>query len=224
MPFHSGEGGFFDSAFEFLGGALGGALGGPLGAAVGSRLGAAVIGGPTSTAPINAQTAGLVLGGIVPPSFGSGGPIGRSPAAFDFAPGQVARTVAPFALPVAREIARSFLERGPAVTNGALVTIPAPGGQVVCKPVSRREIVLLRAKAHSPGATARKIIRAAKECGMEIAAGMFGLPILDVCFLVINQPRRRAKGISARDMRTTNRTLRGIDRVRRNAKKALGGK
>jgi len=153
-----------------------------------------------------------------PPAIGS----------FDFAPTavEIGRRVAPFALPVAREIATRFLERGPAVTNGAgsLVTIPAPGGQVVCKPVSRREIVLLTAKAHSPGATARKIVRAAKECGMEIAAGMFGLPILDVCFLVINQPRRRAKGISARDMRTTNRTLRGIDRVRRNAKKALGGR
>lgn len=222
MSFHSGQGGFFDSAFEFIGGALGGAIGGPLGAAVGSRLGAAVIGGSTSTAPISAQTAGLVLGGIVPGTPGFAPPIA---AGFD-APGLVpiARTVAPFALPVAREISRRFLERGPPVTNGALVTIPAPGGQVVCKPVSRREIVLLTAKAHSPGATARKIVRAAKECGMEIAAGMFGLPILDVCFLVISQPRRRAKGISARDMRTTNRTLRGIDRVRRNAKKALGGR
>lgn len=223
MAFHSGEGGFFDSAFEFLGGALGGAIGGPVGAAVGSRLGAAVIGGASSVAPISAQTAGLVLGGVLPggtPTFAP--PIGASFDTGQFAP--IVRTVAPFALPVAREISRRFLERGPAVTNGSLVTIPAPGGQVVCKPVSRREIVLLRAKAHSPGATARKIIRAAKECGMEIAAGMFGLPILDVCFLVINQPRRRAKGISARDMRTTNRTLRGIDRVRRNAKKALGGR
>jgi len=221
MPFHSGEGGFFDSAFEFLGGALGGAIGGPLGAALGSRAGAAIIGGATSVAPITAQTAGLVLGGIVPgtPTFAP--PIGASFDTGNFLP--IARTVAPFALPVAKELTRRFLERGPAVP-GSLVTLPGPGGQVVCKPVSRREIVLLTAKAHSPGATARKIIRAAKECGMEIAAGMFGLPILDVCFLVINQPRRRAKGISARGMRTTNRTLRGIDRVRRNAKKALGGR
>jgi len=221
MSFHAGEGGFFDSAFEFIGGALGGAIGGPLGAAVGSRLGGAVIRGATSTAPISAQTAGL--GGFVPTQ---GGFVGGGDAGMTFAPVDIARTVAPFALPIAREFARGFLERGPNVPNGAgsLVTIPAPGGQVVCKPVSRREIILLTAKAHSPGATARKIVRAAKECGMEVAAAMHGLPILDVCFLVINVPRRRAKGISARDMRTTNRTLRGINRVRKNAKSALGGR
>ena len=223
MAGHAGEGGFFDSVFEFLGGALGGAIGGPLGAAVGSRLGGAVIGsGAVSTAPISAQTAGLVLGGVVP------GPVdGTLGFGQGFSPqiGEIARTVGPFALPVAREIATRFLERGP-MPNGAgsLVTIPGPGGQVVCKPVSRREIILLTAKAHAPGATARKIVKAAKDCGFEIAAAMFGIPILDVCWLAVNVPRRRGRGISSRDLRNCNRVLRSMHRNRTVAKKALGGK
>ncbi len=222
MPFHGNgaEGGFFDSAFEFLGTAVGGALFGAPGALAGGALGGAIIRGDsqaTSTAPIAPFPAGP---SVIPPAPTFGG---FDIPAFSPAVREVTRVVGP---PLVREIGRRFLERGP-MPNGAgsLVTLPAPGGQVVCKPVSRRTIILIAAKAHSgPGATAKKIIRAAKECGIEIAAATFGLAILDVCFLIANPPRRRARGISARDMRTTNRVLRGIDRVRKNSKKALGGR
>jgi len=225
MPFHSGPGGLFDSAFELIGGVLGGAVGGPVGAAVGARLGGAIINGQsTSTAPI-APNRGFPAG----PSI-LGSPTFAPPiqAGFDFAPAPVVREVGRIVGPaIARELGQRFLgDRGglPAVTNGSTVAVPRMGTGVVCKPVSEREIILMQARAHSPGATARKIVLAAKACGMDVAAGMHGLSVRDVCFLVINMPRRRAKGISARDMRTTNRTLRGIDRVRKNAKRALTGK
>lgn len=100
------------------------------------------------------------------------------------------------------------------MTNGrGAVAVPRMGTGVVCRPVSEREIILIQARAHSPGATARKIILAAKACGMEVAAGMHGLSVRDVCFLVINAPRRRAKGISASDLRTTRSTVRKVHNI-----------
>jgi len=225
MPFHSGQGGLIDSAFELIGGALGGALFGPPGAVIGGRLGGAIIRDgqmtASSVAPITAQ-----VSTITQPQLGGPGPILDTQRGFaDFAPivREGARIIGP---PIARELGSRFLGgRGdmPSGTSGA-IALPGPNGAVVCKPISQREAILMQARSASPGATARKIIAAAKTCGIAIASQMFGISMVDVCHLVINAPRRRSKGISARDMRTTNRTLRGIDRVRKNAKKALGGR
>ena len=93
---------------------------------------------------------------------------------------------------------------------------------VICKPLPRRSVIVMAAKAFQPGATARKIVRSAKECGFEITALNFGISVLDVCFLIANQPRRRSKGLSSANLRNMNRSLRQISRARKNAKEALG--
>ncbi len=78
---------------------------------------------------------------------------------------------------------------------------------------SRRQLILAQARSFSPGATSKKIVRSARQCGIELSAATFGLSVLDVCFLIAQPASRRARGISAADLRRTRSTLRKIDNI-----------
>ena len=86
----------------------------------------------------------------------------------------------------------------------------------------RRQQILAVARANSPGATSKKIIRAAKECGIEIAAATFGLDVISVCFLLAQPASRRSRGISAAEMRRTRSTIRKVSTIQKQLK-ALSG-
>ncbi len=90
------------------------------------------------------------------------------------------------------------------------IAMPATNG---VKTMTRKQFILATARAFAPGATAKKIIRSARECGIELAAATFGLNILDVCFLIAQPPTRRARGISAADLRRTRSTLRKVANI-----------
>ncbi len=88
------------------------------------------------------------------------------------------------------------------------IALPTRGAGM--QTMTRRQFILATARANNPGATAKKIIRSARQCGIELAAATFGLNVLDVCFLIAQPPTRRARGISAADMRRTRSTLRKV--------------
>ncbi len=91
-----------------------------------------------------------------------------------------------------------------AIVGGAR---PPSGGNGVTT-MTRKQFILATARAANPGATAKKILRSARECGIELAAATFGLSALDVCFLIAQPPTRRSRGISAADLRRTRSTVR----------------
>ncbi len=113
---------------------------------------------------------------------------------------------------------------GPAAVIGGVGTIVGDivGGGNGARPMTRRQAILAQARANSPGATAKKIVRSARECGIELAAATFGLNVLDVCFLIAQPPTRRSRGISAADMRRTRSTIRKVTTIQKQLK-ALGG-
>ncbi len=88
--------------------------------------------------------------------------------------------------------------------------------------MTRRQLILAQARAASPGATAKKIIRSARECGIDLAAATFGLNVLDVCFLIAQPPTRRSRGISAADMRRTRATIRKVTTIQHQLKDLSG--
>ncbi len=87
---------------------------------------------------------------------------------------------------------------------------PAPGPRTM----TQKQFILATARAFHPGATAKKIIRSARQCGIELAAATFGLDVLQVCFLISSPPTRRSRGISAADIRRTRSTMRKINSLK----------
>ncbi len=87
---------------------------------------------------------------------------------------------------------------------------PVAGGPRV---MTRKQFILATARANNPGATSKKILRSARECGIELSAATFGLNVLDVCFLIAQPPTRRARGISAADLRRTRATVRKVHNI-----------
>ncbi len=79
--------------------------------------------------------------------------------------------------------------------------------------MTRKQFILATARAANPGATGKKILRSARECGIDLAAATFGLNVLDVCFLISQPPTRRARGISAADLRRTRATVRKVHNI-----------
>ncbi len=73
-------------------------------------------------------------------------------------------------------------------------------------------------EATGRSATSRAIRLAARVCGLETAADTFGISTEDVCFIVVNSGRRRARGISAADLRKTRSTLRKLNTMRKSVR------
>ncbi len=104
-----------------------------------------------------------------------------------------------------------FGQQGLAMPNGHAHFTPAGGHHL--RAMTRRQFILATARAANPGATAKKILRSARECGIELAGATFGLNALDVCFLIAQPPTRRSRGISAADLRRTRATVRKVHNI-----------
>jgi len=192
MPFHAGL------AVELVTGAVRG-LAGAISDRISSPGTAAVVatGGPGFPGAAPVALPGVMAGGDVTPIEAGGGFSGIGPVI-----GQVAGTII-------RRVA------GPAaVIGGAELVFGGGGGGAV--PTTRKQIILATARANNPGATSKKIIRSARQCGLELAAATFGLNVLDVCFLIAQPATRRSRGISAADLRCVSRTARKFDTLQHN--------
>ncbi len=171
-----------------------------------------LIGGSTpSVQGITAAQQGALTGGFGGPTTSTGTSVGpdvvfAQPLEAGFG-GAAARVAIPaIGSAIGTTVANQFL--------GDRVALPAPppaGGKVPTK----RQAILQQARFFQPGATAKKIVRAARECGIEIAAQTFGLNVLMVCFLISQPPTRRGRGISAADLRRTRATIRKVDAISR---------
>ena len=118
-----------------------------------------------------------------------------------------------FNVPGASAIVPAIRKAIPFIVGGLVGEQIADGGQLVPRDATRRQQILAVARVNSPGATSKKIIRAAKECGLEVAAATFGLDVISVCFLLAQPPSRRSRGISAADMRRTRSTIRKVTTI-----------
>lgn len=180
-----------------------------------------ITGQTRSVQGVTAAQAALLSGGTAGPTLSTGTSVGPGTPAFiaaGFNGGAVGGLIAP-----AGRLAGTLIRRvaGPAAVVGAIGQFIGGGDGGGGAP-SRRQGILAQARANSPGATSKKIIRAAKDCGIELAAATFGLDILDVCFLLAQPVSRRSRGISAADMRRTRSTIRKVTTIQRQLKDLSG--
>lgn len=191
---------------------VGGLLGGPAGAALGTAVGAGFGGGG---------------------SFSLGPQVGPGALASSFAGGREAirrgllnpdapRSQIPISL-------RNFMP--PEINGGAsqaqfrVPRVPGLGSSLLSPGVAMSAIgaILAMARQNTGGpVSSQKIRDAAKHCGLDVAASMYGLSVEQVCTVVISR-RRRRRGISASALRTTRSTIRKINTMRKSLKK-LGGR
>ncbi len=161
--------------------------------------------GPISAGPTGAQ-AGLLSGGTAGSVLSTGATIagGRGTSIGPATAIDVGITALPvIARAIQPVVARIAGQPGAGLAAG----VPGAGP----RQMTRKQFILLTARANNPGATAKKIIRSARECGIELAAATFGLSVLDVCFLIAQPPTRRSRGISAADIRRTRATMRKVN-------------
>jgi len=186
--------------------ALGGILGGTPGFILGSGISAALA--PSPPSPVGRATAPAAA--PPPAQFATS----TVPSPQSFFPGSFAQG---FAAPVLRGVGQAA--GGAAAFNfiDEFFSSNGNGGK------SQLSQILARARQASPGATKKKIIAAAKACGIDTAAGTFGLDVRQVCLVIVSGGSRRRRGISAADIRRTKRTIRFASNLRKDLKK-LGGR
>jgi len=169
---------------------------------------------------------GAILGqgiaaGLAPPK-----PIGRAtaPAAAP-APAVAATSVTPFPQATfSPSLGRSGFAAGPifraagAGGVGAAV-VDFASGLFNGNGTSELSDTLTVARSNVRGATKKKIIAAAKACGIDTAAATFGLDPRQVCLVIVSGAGRRRRGVSAADIRRTKRTLRFVSSLRKDLKK-----
>ncbi len=165
---------------------------------------------PSAQAAVTTRQAQLLSGGFAGPTLSTGTSVG--PAAI-----QALTTAAQIGGPPLARLALPAVARiaGQVPVPQFLQQEAAAGRAGGVRSVTRRQLILMQARAFNPGATAKKIIKAAKDCGIELAAATFGLNVLDVCFLLAQPPSRRSRGISAADMRRTRSTIRKVHTIQR---------
>ncbi len=170
-------------------------------------------GGPSTARSLTAGQASLLSGGTAGRVLSTGtsvGPVGGLAGGGFQRAVDIGRQVAVTALPlITGSPVPEFLQREVAAQGGV-------------RTMSRAQFILAAARAASPGATRKKIVKAAKDCGIELAAATFGLSVIDVCFLLAQPPSRRSRGISAADMRRTRSTIRKVNTIQQSLK-ALSG-
>lgn len=164
---------------------------GPIGGAVTRTVGQS-LGAPS---PAGRQTAPSPAPLAVPPRATQ---VALTPA--NFAPTAFRPPVLQFPRPTPRP-----MPQGP----GPLMPFAAPGPGGSCGSTSVTGLIVRKAKAATGmNVTHRQIVDAAQTCGIEMAAAANGLTTEEVCMLVMKRPRRRARGVSARDVRTARRVVR----------------
>lgn len=87
------------------------------------------------------------------------------------------------------------------------------------RPRSRLQELLDRARMNTGQAvTSRRIRDFVRTCGLELAADFFGLREVEICEIVVSTRRRRARGISASDLRRCRATIRKMNSFQRQLK------
>ncbi len=184
--------------------------------AVGSAIG--VIGGlisgsPPSVSGITAAQQGALSGGFGGPTTSTGTSVGPG-VVFSGTPieagggGLISRGIQ--TLP--RIIGAVGGGAAGAIATDRMLLGPAPPPRTNGMP-TRRQLILAHARAFQPGATSKKIVRSARQCGIELAAATFGLDAISVCFLIAQPATRRGRGISAADLRRTRATVRKVHNI-----------
>lgn len=79
--------------------------------------------------------------------------------------------------------------------------------------LSIKELLDLARENTGRPANAQKIIDSIRVCGIERTAEAFGLTETQVCTIAVSRRRRRARGISAADMRRTRSTIRKVHNI-----------
>lgn len=200
MGFNIGR--FIGGAFS--GAAAGGREGGLLGAVVGG-IGGGLEGGFSGNggSPAAAATVGRTTQ-AGPVSVGLGGPGLQFSGGGRFLPSSVG--------PIA---SLGALGRAATILSPLALT-PFFGGGNGKNPIQK---ILAKAREATGGPVTRnKIIDAAKACGLETAAGTFGLDIREVCLVIVKGRTRRRRGVSAADIRRTKRTIHFASKVRKDLK------
>lgn len=195
MGFSIGK--FIGSVAPFLGTALGGPLGGVLGTGVSAAF--APSPGPRQS-PVPARAVTPQGAQFQPSQFTSVSPVGRNGF------GVTRRRVA--FLPAARVAAPVASGIGGAIVGAMFGTGDESVG----------DILKQARESFGRGVTKNKIINAAKFCGIESAAELFGLSDTQVCRVIVAGRTRRRRGISAADIRRTRRTLRTVKSIRADLK------
>ncbi len=198
--------------------ALGAAFGGPVGAPIASEVGGFVgglidrAGGSDSAASITAAQQGAISGGFGGPVLSGGQVVGTSQGPPIFSPDPIQAGVGGILQAGVRALPSIVAGAGGAILADQ---ITGPSSQMALPPITtRRQFILLTAKAFAGrGVTAKKIVKAARDCSIEIAAATFGLSVVDVCFLIAQPPTRRSRGISAADLRRTRATVRKVHNI-----------
>ncbi len=183
-----------------------------VGAAIGV-IGGLISGSQPSVSGITAAQQGALSGGFGGPVTSTGTSVG--PTVID--------TTGPFNEAglgaAAGRVITALPKILPSLAGGAAGNVVAraviPGGPTgSMKTMTRRQFILATARAANPGATAKKIIRTARQCGIELAAATFGLDAMSVCFLIAETPTRRRRGISAADITRTRATIRKVNSLK----------
>ncbi len=173
-------------------------------------IGGLISGSEASVSGITAAQQGALSGGFGGPTTSTGTSVGP----------EVVFSGTPVEAGIGGAVVRALPQIIGAIGGGAvgaaatdrMLLGPTPPPRTNGMP-TRRQLILRQARAFSPGATAKKIVRSARQCGIELAAATFGLGVLDVCFLIAQPASRRARGISASDLRRTRSTLRKVANI-----------
>jgi len=183
-----------------------------------------------------APALGGILGGLPGAIIGTGiaaglsSPVGRSTAVATRAPQIPASSVVPttasrISLQSLPSAVRSGFAAGPVLRSAGQIAGGAAGFSFLeglfanGNGQSELSQILARARENSPGATKKKIIAAAKACGIDLAADTFGLSAREICVVIVSGTTRRRRGVSAADIRRTKRTLRFVSSLRKDLKK-----
>lgn len=186
-------------------------------------------------------TLGTNLGG----DGSKGGPIGGVLRAVGSGLSDPVQVVAPSVAPV--PAMAGFLPGGPAAqtiggaiggaVGSAVLNRITPGGNT--SPVSRRELDfgaigipedgtaaqkrawLVKRASENLGSriTARDIVAMTRKVGVDKTGEVLGLEALAVCFIIVNQPKRRRRGITARDITNARAFGRRLATANRAARK-----
>ena len=142
--------------------------------------------------------AGALVGGAVSAAFGPGtsqpsqvGPTGNVPAQLR--------------LPIPRVPGRILPPGvGPAIAGGML-----------------GELLDLIFQNTGIRTSAKRVKEAVRVCGISTASSMFGLSEAQICTIVLSVRRRRARGISAADLRRTRSTIRKVHNISHDLRKLV---
>ena len=103
----------------------------------------------------------------------------------------------------------------PTVQQARLPTIRFPGQIGFGIGVTVAELLRRSREATGRPVSSRIIRESVRVCGIETTASAFGLSETDICRIAVSTGRRRARGISASDLRRTRSTIRKVGSIRK---------